>query len=166
MTIQIHRSTGSTPPGSLDPGQLAYTEGNQTLHIGLIGGGIDSIPLGSSAPASIPLATSENLAIGDLVNIYNNAGTATARKADAIAGYPAHGFVLAATTSPASADVYVSGIVTGLSGMTPADRQYLAATGGVSDTPATVTDEVVQFVGIAITSSTLAYFYAEPITLT
>lgn len=47
MTMQIHRSTGSTPPGSLDPGQLAYTQANKTLHIGLIGGGIESFPLGS-----------------------------------------------------------------------------------------------------------------------
>jgi hypothetical protein len=166
MAIQIHRSTGSTPPGSLDPGQLAYTEGNQTLHIGLIGGGIDSIPLGSSAPASIPLATSENLAIGDLVNIYNNAGTATARKADSSNGRVSSGFVLAATTSPASADVYASGIITGLSGMTPGARQYLDTAGGVTETAPSVAGELVQFVGIAITSSTLAYFYAEPITLT
>ena len=51
------------------------------------------------------VTSSENLAAGDLVNIWNSTG-AKVRKADATtAGKEAHGFVLSAVTSPAAATV-------------------------------------------------------------
>ena len=34
LTLQIKRSTGSTAPGTLDDGELAYTHGNDKLIIG------------------------------------------------------------------------------------------------------------------------------------
>ena len=73
------------------------------------------MPVGIGADTA-SIVTSENLTAGNLVNIYDNAGTATARKADATTtGKEAMGFVLAGTTSPAAATVYFEGRITGLS---------------------------------------------------
>ncbi len=49
MAVQIRRSSGSTAPASLLPGQLGYVEGQDSLYIGLIGGGIRR--LGRSVPS-------------------------------------------------------------------------------------------------------------------
>ena len=34
LTLQIKRSTGSTAPGTLSDGELAYTHGNEKFYIG------------------------------------------------------------------------------------------------------------------------------------
>jgi hypothetical protein len=131
-------------------------------------GRIDStmMPVGIGADTA-SIVTSENLASGDLVNIYNNAGTPTARKADATAeGKEACGFVLAATTSPAAATVYFEGRVTGLSGLTPGALQFLATTAGArTETVPSATGNVIQQVGRAVTATTLDFEPQQPITL-
>lgn len=76
----------------------------------------------SFLPAGVELqvesmTTSEDLDIGDFVNIYDNAGTRTARLA--VANDPnkiAHGYVLAATLTGATAQVYTKGVNTGVTG--------------------------------------------------
>jgi hypothetical protein len=102
----------------------------------------------------------------DLVNIYNATGTATARKADATtAGKEAHGFVLAATTSPAAATVYFEGSNTGVSGLTPG-VQFLAITAGtVTTTAPSATGNVVQRVGFATSATSLNFQSGVPLVL-
>jgi len=59
------------------------------------GGRIDvsAMPVGVAADVTV-LPASENLSAGDFVNIWNDAGTARCRKADAsTTGKEAHGFV-------------------------------------------------------------------------
>lgn len=115
------------------------------------------MPVGIGADTQ-SIVTSENLSAGNLVNIYNNGGVATARKADATtAGKEAHGFVLSSTTSPAAATVYFEGTVTGLSGLTPGN-QFLSTTPGLSDeTPPNATGNVIQSVGTATSATTLNF---------
>lgn len=123
------------------------------------------MPVGIGADTK-SIVTSENLAAGDLVNVYNNGGTLNARKADATNGRRAHGFVLAATTSPASATVYFEGTITGLTGLTPGSTMYVSATAGVATATApTTAGYISQEIGAALTSTEISFEPQQPITL-
>lgn len=113
------------------------------------------LPVGVG-PDVATLVTSENLSAGNYVNIYNNAGTPTARKADASNDRPAHGFVKASSTSPASAVVYFEGPNDNLSSLTPGSRYYLGAAGVPTLTvPVTPTASILQFLGMAISATAI-----------
>lgn len=108
------------------------------------------------------ITTSEALSAGDLVNVWNSTG-AKVRKADASsAGKEAHGFVLAAASSGASATVYFEGTDTQVTGLTPG-VQYLSATtpGAATATPPSGSGQVVQRVGFA-TAATALNFQSQP----
>ncbi len=117
-------------------------------------------------PATVSVVSSENLSAGNLVNIYNNAGTANVRKADATtAGKEAHGFVIAATTSPAAATVYFSDNNASITGATPG-TQYLSTTaGGITTTAPSASGNVVQRVGFASSATNLSFLYSDPYVL-
>lgn len=123
------------------------------------------MPTGIGADTAT-VASSENLAAGDLVNIWNDAGTAKVRKADASnVGYEAHGFVLAAVTSPANAVVYFEGTNNQVTGLTPGP-QYLSITAGNSSASApTATGEVVQRVGFATSATSMNFQSGVPVVL-
>lgn len=112
---------------------------------------------------------SENLAAGDMVNVFNDSGTLKARKADASqanAGYRAHGFVLASVTANGSntASVYVEGIVTGLSSLTPGATYFLSGTAGaITTTAPTTAGHCVQEVGVALSDTELAFEAQQPV---
>ena len=83
LTLQIKRSTGSTAPGSLADGELAYTHGNEKLYIGdgstvkVLGGKSfnDKIDhTDGTLTASSAVLVDSNSAIDDF-NIGNNATT-------------------------------------------------------------------------------------------
>lgn len=130
-------------------------------------GRLDStfMPVGIGADTAAIVA-SEALAAGDLVNVWNNAGSFRVRKADAtVAGKEAHGFVIAAVLSAGTATVYFEGPntqVTGLLGGT----QFLSTTAGATQATApSGSGNVVQRVGFA-TSATVLNFQSEmPIVL-
>ncbi|AWY08823.1 hypothetical protein vBRpoPV12_36 [Ruegeria phage vB_RpoP-V12] len=89
-----------------------------------------------------------------------------ARKADASnATAPANGFVLAAVADGANATVYWGGINGQRTGMTPG-QHYLSTTAGLSNHVAPSTaGNVVQKVGIAVSSTTLIFNPQDPILL-
>lgn len=142
-----------TSAGAADDGKIPALDSTGRLSSTMM-------PTGIGADTA-SIVTSENLAAGDLVNVYNNGGTPTARKADAsVTGKEAVGFVLAGSTSPAAALVYFEGQVTGLTGMTPGARQYLSGTtpGQRTETPVTSpTNSVDQFVGTALSATVLSF---------
>ena len=114
------------------------------------------------------IISSENLAAGDLVNIWTNTGVANVRKADATtAGKEANGFVLASVTSPAAATVYRnSQSNTQKSGLTPGAIYYLDTTaGGITTTVPSASGNIVQHVGKAFDATTLIFEAQLPITL-
>lgn len=123
------------------------------------------MPTGVGAETSI-IPAFGNLAAGDLVNVFNDAGTMKARKADASSGVaPAHGFVLAAVTAGADATVYWGGLNNQRSGMTPG-LQYLGTTAGLTTHIApTGAGQIVQRVGLALNSTTLNFVPQDPILL-
>ncbi len=130
-------------------------------------GKLDSsvLPTGIGADTAIIVA-SEALSAGDLVNIWNNSGTANVRKADATtAGKEAHGFVLSAVTSGNNATVYFEGTNTQFTGLTPG-RQYLSTTAGKSSATApSGSGQVVQIVGFAISATAMNFNSEVPIIL-
>lgn len=123
------------------------------------------MPVGIGADTA-SIASSENLAAGDLVNIWNDTGTAKVRKADATtSGKEAHGFVLSAVTSPANATVYFEGTNTAVTGLTPGN-QFLATTAGTTTSTApSGSGNVVQKVGVASSAASLNFEAQQPIVL-
>lgn len=110
-------------------------------------------------PDTTTVVTSENLAAGDFVNIYNNTGTSTARKADASNGRDANGFVLAAVTSGQNATVYRLGENNQLTSLAPGTTYYLSATtaGQAAVTAPSATGQIVQELGVAFSATTLVF---------
>lgn len=104
------------------------------------------------------IQASENLSAGNLVNIWSSAGAFRVRKADATAsGKEAHGFVLASVTSGQTAQVYLEGTITGLSGLLPG-RYYLGTTPGeATPTPPDGSGNVVQYIGNAVSSTEITF---------
>lgn len=127
-------------------------------------GKIDSsmMPVGIGADTQV-IQASEALSAGNYVNIWDNAGAFRARKADATtAGKQAHGFVLAAVSSGASATVYFEGTNTAVTGQTPGDV-FLSTTAGVGAAASpSGAGNVSQKVGIA-TSATSVNFSLGPV---
>lgn len=117
-------------------------------------------------PDTQSILASENLAAGDLVNVYNNAGTANCRKADATTtGKFAHGFTLAAVTSGNNATIYFRGSNTAVTGLTPGDL-FLATTAGLpTSTAPSGAGNVVQRVGVAVSATVLEFSAGLPFVL-
>lgn len=122
-------------------------------------GRIDSsiLPVGVGIETK-SIQASENLNAGNLVNIWNSASQFRVRKADAsTAGKEANGFVLTSVSSGQTAQVYLEGTITGLSGLIPT-RYYLSTTPGeITDSPPSASGNVVQYVGSAISSSEITF---------
>lgn len=133
-----------TSAGAGDAGKIPALDGAGKLSSTVMPTGI------GADTTSIP--ASENLAAGDLVNLWNDAGTLKVRKADASdAGKPADGFVLSAVTAPASALVYFEGENDQVTGLTPAATLFLSNStpGGTQETPVTTAGHISQRVGRA-----------------
>lgn len=111
----------------------------------------------------VTLLASETLAAGDLVNIYNNAGTANMQKANATtSAKPAHGFVLAPVTTGTSGIAYLAGINTAVTGQTPG-RVFLSTSAGLAtSTVPTTAGNIVQDIGIALSATSLHFHYNPP----
>lgn len=143
--------------GAADATKIPALDASGKLAVGFMPSGV--------GPDVVTIASSENLAAGDFVNLWNSSGI-KARKADAAtAGKEAHGFVLAAVTSGQNATVYLSGENTQLTGLTVGAMQFLSATaGGHTETAPTTAGQVVQRLGVAYSATAMAFRPAAPIT--
>lgn len=128
-------------------------------------GKLDTSVMPTGIGAEIVNATaSENLSAGDLVSFWNNAGTLNVRKADASAasaGKKAEGFVKAAVTSGNSAAVYtdIGTVNANVSGLTAGSDYYLSGgtPGGVTTTAPTTSGYLVQYIGKALSSTSIQF---------
>lgn len=122
------------------------------------------MPVGVAADTQLIVA-SEALSAGDFVNIHNSTG-AKARKADATtSGKEAHGFVLSAFSTAASATVYFEGTNTAVTGATPG-VVYLATSAGTAASAApTTAGNVVQRIGFATSATTINFQSQPPVVL-
>jgi hypothetical protein len=116
------------------------------------------MPTGIGAD-TLSVVSSENLTAGNFVNIYDDAGTAKVRKADATdATKPAVGFVKDNVTAPAAATVYFEGSNTALTGLTAGTRMYLATTPGTATATApSATGNFMQYLGMATSATSIAF---------
>lgn len=112
------------------------------------------------------ITASEALAAGDFVNVWNSTG-AKVRKADAsVAGKEAHGYVLAAVSSSATATVFFDDLNNQVTGMTPG-VVYLSATtpGQATGTAPSGSGQVVQRIGVAVSATAIHAAFVQPIAL-
>lgn len=124
------------------------------------------MPVGIGADTK-SIVASENLAAGDLVNVWDDTGTIKVRKADATSpSKRAHGFVLSSVSSAANATVYFEGTITGLSSLTLGGTYFLGTTAGaVTTTAPTTVGHIVQQVGVAISATELSFEPQQPVEL-
>lgn len=140
-----------TSAGAGDDGKIVALDSNGKLDNSVM-------PTGIGADTKT-LAASENLAAGDLVNVWDDSGTAKARKADASSNAKqAHGFVLSSVTSGNNATVYMEGTITGLTSLTLGGNYFLSATaGGITTTAPSTAGYIVQQVGVAVSATELSF---------
>ena len=115
------------------------------------------LPVGVG-PDVTNMASFEDLSSGDYVNIFDDAGTIKARKADNSNSRPAHGYITDTVTAPAVVNVFFEGENANLSGLTLGARIYLGVTGGVTETalvPITDTGKIHQYLGLAISATSV-----------
>lgn len=126
---------------------------------------ITMMPAGVGAQTKVATA-SEALTAGNWVNVYNNAGVTTVRKADATtAGKECNGFVLAAISNGSTGTVYLSGTNNQVTGKT-IGRLFLSTTaGGDSASAPSSSGNVVQELGYAISATEVAFQPKLAITL-
>lgn len=101
------------------------------------------------------LPASEALTAGQVVNVWDDAGTTKVRKANATTtGKPCHGWVAASYSLGATAEIFTLGICTSIAGLTAGTTYYLSTTDGTITNGAPANKQAV---GWAIDSTTL-YF--------
>ena len=138
----------STSAGAADATKVAQLDGNGKWDVSFM-------PTGIGADTQT-ITASEALSAGDFVNIYNNAGTRNCRKALAADNTkPAHGFVLSAVSSAASATVYVRGLNTmvalGSLAATDIGKQVFLSpgtSGGITTTIPATASQIAQVLGV------------------
>jgi hypothetical protein len=151
-------STVATSAGAGDAGKIPGLDGAGRLDNSFM-------PTGIGADTA-SITASEALSAGDLVNVWNSTG-AKVRKADAsVAGKEAHGFVLAAVSSSATATVYFEATNNQVTGLTPG-VQYLSAStpGAATGTAPSGSGNVVQRVGFATSATALNFQSNVPVVL-
>ena len=122
------------------------------------------LPAGIGADTQV-VTTSEAIAAGAYVNIYNNGGAFALRNADnTVAGKEAHGFCLTAFASGVPATVYFNGNNTAVTAQSPG-RVYLGTVGGTLAAAPAGTGKVVQLLGMAPSASVNNFTYTPSIVL-
>lgn len=122
------------------------------------------MPVGIGADTAV-IPTSEALAAGDWVNVWDSTG-AKVRKADATtAGKEVHGFVLAAVASGANATVYFEGTNTQVTGQVPGPVYLQTAAGQGGAAVPTAAGNVVQRIGTAVSATAVNFEGGPAVTL-
>lgn len=110
---------------------------------------------------------SENIDAGDLINVWNDAGTAKVRKAtNTSAATRAHGFSPSSVLAAANGTFYLwKATIGGLSGLTPGERHVLGTNGDVllASSAPTADGTIVQNVGVAKTATEFEFFADQTI---
>lgn len=123
-----------------------------------------TMPVGIGADTHAGTA-GESLTAGDFVAI--DVDGDVVRASAASGGKDAVGFVLDSAATAAPVTVYMEGRNTDLTGLTPGSRYYLSDTtpGGVTNTPVAGAGKRHQFLGTAITATSIAFEADDSITL-
>lgn len=122
------------------------------------------MPVGVAADTYSGTAA-EALTAGDFVYVNSSGGVAKASAASG--GYDADGFVITSVSSGAAALVCLEGRNTALTGLTVGARYYLSGStaGAVTATPVTGAGKRHQYIGKAITATTISFEADDSIVL-
>jgi hypothetical protein len=126
-------------------------------------GEIDNSMLPNVEALSVILA--EDVISGNMINLFDDAGTLKARKADGSTNkYYVDGFVKVSGTAGASIIVYGEGVVP-KTGLTPGARYFLSTTtpGDIVTSVTTTAGTALQYVGKATSATTLLFEKDEPV---
>jgi hypothetical protein len=126
---------------------------------------VDPGELQSISPNVVFATASETLTAGDLVNIWSDAGTTKIRKADAVLGYPADGFVQENYSATDACQCFTNGLNPYKSGLT-VGSQYLGQAGAATSVYPGAGNQLIQPVGWATSSTNLAFAYSPPTVVT
>lgn len=160
MAKYLKRGTGSASieevvpiaasTGASDAGKIPQTDSAGRLDISLM-------PVGVS-PDVLVANASGALTAGDLCYVKSD-GTIARATASASGPVQADGFVLEAYADGSEATLYFEGRNTAMSGLTTGARYYLSDTtaGGVTPSPVSGAGKIHQFVGKAVSPTTLAF---------
>ena len=143
-----------------DAGKIPALDGNGRINS-------DMMPVGV-VPETKTVKSKGALSAGDVVELFLDTATLSARKADCSNGRRAHGFVLAAYNDANVATVvYLEGNITGLTSKTPGAAQYLSTGGAIVEAASipTTAGYILQEVGYAISATEVAFEPQSPITL-
>lgn len=154
---QVEATVNSS--GAVNAGDIVALDSSGRLDITVMPAGFGT--------DTVAIIASENLAAGSLVNVWDDSGAPKARKADATSpGKETIGFVLESFNSDELATIFFEGTISGLSGLIPGTRYYTGTTAGtVTSTPPTASGNVVQYVGIAISTTAISYEATDGIIL-
>lgn len=148
----------TTSAGVVDAGKTPLLDSSGKLDSTLL-------PAGMGAD-SLSMITSEAIASGEFVNIWNSSGAKVRKSDGSVAGKETHGFVLVGAGSGAAVTVYFEGTNTAVTGQTPGRVFMSAATAGLATSVApSATGNVVQSIGIATSATSINFEPQAPITL-
>ncbi|WP_373078708.1 hypothetical protein [Zhongshania sp.] len=153
----VETAPAQTSSGAADADRLVATGSDGYIDPTLLPPGIDDAKT---------VVASEAISAGDLINIFDDAGTPKARKADGSTySKRAMGYALDSITLAASGRIRLDGIVTGLSGLTIGAKYYLSAAtpGSVTTTAPVAVGAIVQSVGEAVSATELSFERGEPV---
>lgn len=138
-------NANATSAGAGDAGKMVKLNGAGKIDDTMLPGGIETRSI----------TASEALSAGDVINLWNDAGTLKMRKADADTDRAIDGFVLSSVTSGASGTCYLEeAVITGLSGLTIGATYWLSATAGaLTDTAPTGNNVLSQIAGKALSAT-------------
>lgn len=144
------QTQGATVGGSASAYEIPLCDVNGLLPLSFMPTGV--------GPDTSQMVASEALSAGAMVNVWSNSGTQNARNADnSSTSKITTGVVIAAVASAGTATVYYSGILNGLSGLTPGATYFLGAAGAITLAPPTSSGTVTQIVGTAISATQLQF---------
>lgn len=130
------------------------------------------IALGAIQPATSPtrisLEADGNIPAASFVNFFSDSGTVKQRLADSTdATKPAHGYVENAITDGNSGPAILGRglVISGLSGLTPGIDQWLGTDGGPTEVVPSADGALVQYLGFAITATSMLYVHERGVTL-
>ena len=130
--------------------EVVATDGSGLLDPSLFPPGIAAKTVSATAVGTIT--------VGAFVEFFDNAGTPSVRLADDSLGIPANGFALVAIPDTTVGTVFLSGSNTAVTGLTAGEKYYLAAAGGLDQSPNVTTNgDVVQLIGTAISATEICF---------
>lgn len=154
------RVTADASAGAADAGRVVSLNASGEIDGSMLPPGIGA--------NSISVPAFEDIDADELVEIFDNGGTPSARLADATAANKrtAMGYAFNSVLAGSNVTVYFDGRIGGQTGLIPGQRTYLSLTpGAITTTPLSGAGELHQFIGKAVSATEVHFEADDPIEL-